>query len=311
VLRRILVPFSELFIMLAMMFFALFFVSAALGGRDEDRPISALRLLTLSWKHVPAWPIPEGILPETEPWITSGASFLAATDAENLNAGRWPFAWGVGPERFDYLWSSTSIHGKCTNAPLDVGTLDEFSWKSFSESEEMQPPLALKGLAGFGSDITIGVSTAIQVATEAEVQNDLDVDLGLPVPRSFLFEHASDVNVAFRPTDITRSITIQIVVFLPNPERINDELVRSTVQPVRLEAAQVDLDTTRTVETSVWMDNDLNLWWSDTQRTSGVPEPAPVYHSLGNCEGLRSVRLFAVINAAGVAVFPFDPRVPN
>lgn len=100
-LRRILLPFSELFILLTMMFLALFFISAALGGKEEARPADDMYIVSLTMETSSLSPrslddAPSGfrlVSAERLPFYNSRA-LIAFSSARNMrDVGRWEYAW--------------------------------------------------------------------------------------------------------------------------------------------------------------------------------------------------------------------------
>lgn len=300
-LRRILVPFSELFIMLALMFFALFFISAALGGAGEARPEDELHIVEVTWEYRLDTSVLPPELPDrrlrvfaqrlSRPILTLEAK--VATDP----GGDWQFGWTdqIGPSRSLEHEVALALSGQCT--PFDRTNRHEFI-RRFTQTEEpeLRPGRALPSLAEVGSGVAF---TAVTSSSSSGGQD---------VPGDYNLFQINTLTIAYRPVDLQRPVLLRIGVrvqrIIPPPD---------SAPPVqRISFRSETLATGRLVTGIMEAEpggSSATLRTSEIGRGSDDPQPVALSHAQPDCSDIGAMFLYVLLEPEGASFHATHPRL--
>lgn len=311
-LRRILVPFSELFILLALMFLSLFFISAALGGKGESRPEDEINLVEIVWDLEPDWEFSKDQMIFSDSWYGMPGVFISASDANSAIEGRWSFFWaGTSPGSTIYDWSSI-YDGQCSSindleSSSRIRTLErrrEILGSIVGNQVELREETAIPALIDSNGDTLFSVSRDWSATLLSEA-ND-----GLAKYRfrlRFLF--------AFRPIDLDRDLELEIGWLLPAPSISVDVPVGSDWRGAAADPGEAIISvrkgtTNEPLEVigEIQVSDFQNISWKDNGRTNR--SDAPIYFSNPSCEQFgATVRIFTRIGRDEIYASPFPPRM--
>lgn len=314
-LRRILLPFSEIFIVLMMIFFSFLFVSAALSGRGEDRPVDDIFILSISTKQFFLPPPP--IIEDQDPiWMHRSDGHLAATDPEGYKDDVWVNAWMNG------LFASSSLQirsigepGNCLSAQTRL-----YNHDNLRPTDDNRPEAAFNRLAGSGSKLTATTSIEIESAPErAGVMQpfqgqQLTPPQGIDIPNVIQPPSVTHkLSITYRPVDIQQNVIIEVGVInfygslsdsitilrekIPEGSFSRTELVFRPSPALPVQAGQGALEP------------PIYEWLAVLIQDGQELQEAPIYHRSPGCDamGAQSARLYVILTPDGADILTHPP----
>ncbi len=306
-MRRVLLPFSELFILLALMFLVLFFVSAALGGRGEERPSDTLHLVDISWEMKRGeWRRENFEFGNL--WLAKSPFFASASTLADAQDGAWFLTWAMDSLNHNvFNWQAFSDDEVCTPLQADVNSGMIKQWDrpnhpnlTLTPIPQMLPPKSFQILTGGNGSLITASTRNIESVGIHFTEND-----------DTIFTFTSGLSLAYRPEDIGRSIVIEAGVLIPLNSQ-TDDVVRQDFTESRIvfRHGTATGDARQTILTLFTGHLKRAFWHADDQSASILS--APVYYSNKACKSddpFMSIRLFVTLTPKGATASLYDPRI--
>lgn len=305
-LRRILVPFSELFIMLTLMFFVLFFISASLGGRGDALPEDDLHIVTVAWET--KFDVTERTnrtlgdqgLNETHYNVNFLRNAFSLNSPLQLNAitladWREESDWDIsifdgGRLVLNNQRFTKNSDGQCVSvASRKLGDRTT-GFRVFREDQTLRPEELIRNLA------VANDSTDFTVATSGSSS------VGRDVVGPYEFFISNKLSLSFLPEDVHRPTLIQILVW---GAPIDGEGEAPEIGKIRysLETIGSKSITSGTLE---FKDNFARAVW--TSLNDQVQE-SPILYINETCTLASAISLYVLVTSDGATFSVNPPKV--
>ena len=314
-LRRVLIPFSELFILLTLVFLTLFFVSAALSGRGEDRPSDALHLITISASRgialtrrpssEPPYPWPSrSLLAEPQPWPGSD-DFLtfSATSVAGFEEQVWEGTWPPDDLELGYAeWQSVRLDGTdgaCTS--LADAARDDAELMSY-QKQNHPPANRIESLIGHIAGLRSRLTVHTDLTYFQQEYPDPESPQGPSILQAMFLR--STLYLAYQPHDLQNRIILEVTL---SPKRALAylDLTGRTSPRDAITFRHFELLSGDETRGALVLESILDFTWNE----NGAIRQAPIYYSSAECFELQSARLFVILSADGPTFTPYDPRI--
>lgn len=292
--------------MLSLMFFALFFISASLGGKGSARPEDELHVIRLTWEQrynfgdqALRFPIyTDTINLGNDRRLPRRANLtLSAGSVEKMQDGNtWDFAWSDAGSHFlsHMEWEAWSDNSGCHATEQSWWYHEQYSEFTHFEDSPLSPSSGTRALAvsGTGSKFTVSSFS--------------DSSEGRDVPGPHGFFQSNTMVITYRPEDIHRNIILEVGVF---PQNLEDSERALPINIIKYRAENIGTDALTEGQLFVNPRQDGVVW---TRNGSSQTETSdfPLRHRERDCRNPGGLLLYVTLTPDG-AIFSAWPPGSN
>ncbi|UWS07077.1 hypothetical protein [Phaeobacter inhibens] len=300
-LRRILVPFSELFIVLALMFVALFVITAALVGKGDARPEDDIHIIKITWRQDYAlhrksagsdFGAAAAIIETITRVFWKPDLILEATDFVTLSEfGHWQYAWtDSGSAKHNAgIENSISIADACVLRHKESGHayISDFSSIALDLHHPNQVLRALSGSAA-NSKLTATISSSTITNAGPNRHNQ-----------------TNNLTISYRPEDVNRPVLLRVGTKTMN---LSGKGSTRDVNEILYYAETLGKD--RLQQGKVYVDDDgASAKWERGTGPSQLYSDYPLSYWDDSCKTEGRLFLYVLVKSDGVTFHSDIPEI--